>query len=34
VHQPGLYTFDVLFDDRLLTRIGLQVLYAPGGGAA
>jgi len=34
VHQPGLYSFDVLVDDRLLTRIGLQVVYAPVAGTA
>lgn len=28
VHEPGTYHFDVRFDDRLLTRMALQVVCA------
>jgi len=28
VHEPGTYHFDVRFDDQLLTRMALQVVYA------
>ena len=27
VHEPGAYTFDAFFDDRLLTRMSLWVAY-------
>lgn len=28
IHEPGVYTFDVLYDERVLTRMSLWVTYA------